>query len=182
MVRLITFTLETNDPELKMLMLNLCSITKNNSSLQTHVDGPLWILNKMKQAPPRSNPGEWVGKVRFLLNLINWKTSSKVSDFIFSLTKLQGHALQTCGEFWGLLGELLFQTRSHFANHLHQVVAYIEHFFTHVPHLSSEYYRVAGIVGSLLVDQKREETSPKSKLSRLVFRALFRLLEEAKSN
>ena len=38
MVRLITFTLETNDPELKMLMLNLCSITKNNSSLQTHVE------------------------------------------------------------------------------------------------------------------------------------------------
>lgn len=47
MVKLLSITLESRDPELKILMANLANLTKTNSSITQHVDAPLVMLNKL---------------------------------------------------------------------------------------------------------------------------------------
>lgn len=160
MVRLLQFTLKTGDPELKMLMHNLCCQTKGNSNLQGHVDGPVYVLNKLKavQSIPRTNVSEWLAKVRYLMNLIQWKSSSKVIDYIYSLSKLtvMSPSLQKSHEFWSLMVELVFHTRSHIAQHLASAITFVEQFFIHAAELKTEYPKMAGIITTILVDQKRD--------------------------
>ena len=157
MVRLLQFTLKTGDHELKMLMHNLCSQTKGNSNLQGHVDGPVYVLNKLKQ--PQSLPragavADWLSKVRYLMNLIQWKSSSKVIDYIYSLTKLTvtSPILQKSNEFWSLMVELVYHTRSHITQHLSSAITFVEQFFNHASDLKTEYARIAGIITTILVD------------------------------